>query len=89
MLVKLETIAVEIMAEDHDASPVMSMVVLSDSIPVAANCCFKPIGTDGLVGVTEIDANVAGVMVRVELPVIAPNVALIIVSPTARGDAFP
>ena len=45
------------------------------------NCCCDPFGTDGVVGVTAIDCKVGAVTVRVAVPEIVPEVALIVVEP--------
>ena len=44
---------------------------------------------EGLAGVTAIDTSTGGVTVRVVDPLIAPNVAWMVVLPTATLDARP
>ena len=59
-------------------------------VPVAVNCCVKPLATDGLDGATAIEASVAEVTVRVSLGVvIPPSVAVIAVVPMASAEASP
>jgi hypothetical protein len=57
---------------------------------VAVNCCVKPLASDGLGGVTEIEASVAELTVReaggVDMP---PKVAVILVEPAASALATP
>lgn len=56
---------------------------------MAVNCCEVPTAMLGLVGVTEMDTRVAGVTVRLVEPDMLPDVALIVVVPTAAEVAFP
>ena len=53
------------------------------------NCCVRPLAIDGFAGVTAIDTRVAGVTVRTVDPTIAPEVALIVLVPTAAAVASP
>jgi hypothetical protein len=55
--------------ELHVAVVVRFCVVPSLKVPVAANCCVLPFGTDGFAGVTATDTSVAAVPVSVVLPV--------------------
>jgi hypothetical protein len=58
-------------------------------VPVAVNCWLLPKEILGLSGVTSIDTKVANVTVRVVLPEIAPDVAVIRVEPATRDVARP
>ncbi len=66
-----------------------SWVVLSVNVPVAVNCCVVPLAMLGFEGVIEIDTSVAGVTVKVVVPEILPEVAVMVVVPTATDVAFP
>jgi hypothetical protein len=68
---------------------VRSCVVLSENVPVAVNCCVVPLTMLGLVGVTAMDASIAGVTVRVVNPDILPHVAVIVVEPADDEVASP
>jgi len=56
---------------------------------VAVNCRVVPSTMLGLVGVTDMDTSVAGVTVSVVDPDILPDVAVIVVEPTATDVAKP
>ena len=56
---------------------------------MAVNCCVNPNASDAFVGVTAIDTSAGGPTVRVVEPVIAPDVALIVVEPWATLVARP
>jgi hypothetical protein len=56
---------------------------------VAANCCVVPVAMLGVAGVIARDTSVAGVTVRVVDPDILPDVAKIVVEPTATDVANP
>jgi len=58
-------------------------------VPVAVNCWVRPLAIDGFAGVTEIDCSVAAVTVRTVEPTIDPEVALIVLVPTATAVATP
>src|SRR6202022_2896451 len=58
-------------------------VLLSVNVPVAVNCCVWPLAIVGFTGVTAMDTNCGGVTVSVVVPVIAPDVAMIVEDPTA------
>ena len=68
---------------------VRSWVVLSEYVPVAVNCLVVPLTMLGLVGVTAMDMSVAEVTVNVVDPDIVPDVAVIVVVPTAAEVASP
>ena len=48
---------------------------------MAVNCSVRPAATDAVLGVTAIEANTGAVTVNVAEPVIAPEVAVIVVIP--------
>ena len=58
-------------------------------MPIAANCCVICRGMIGLLGVTDMEDRVAEVTVRVVLPKVLPNLAVIVVVPAARAVAGP
>jgi len=58
-------------------------------VPVAVNCCVSPLATLELAGVTAIETSAAAFTVSVVLPMMAPEVAEIVVVPTARLVARP
>ena len=64
-------------------------MVVSENVPVAVNCCRTPSGIEEFAGVTAIDTRVALVTVSVAVPEIEPNVAVIVVGPTAKPSAVP
>src|SRR5438045_3484147 len=68
---------------------VMSCVVLSVNVPVATNCCVVPLANVGVAGVTAMDTSVAAVTVKVVVPLIPPDVALIVVEPVLTLAASP
>ena len=56
---------------------------------MAVNCWVTPTGRLGFAGVAEIDARVAEFPVRVVLPEILPEAAVIVAVPVARVVARP
>jgi len=58
-------------------------------MPVAVNCLVKPFATLGMAGVTWIETSCAGVTLRRVDPDMAPDLAVIVVGPTAAGVARP
>ena len=58
-------------------------------MPEAANCTVVPAGILGLIGVTDMEDRVAGVTVRVVLPEVLPNVAVMFVLPAAMAVDWP
>lgn len=73
----------------HTAVLVRSCCEPSVNVPVAVNCADIPSGTDELAGVTAIEFNTAEVTVSTVDPLTAPNVAVIVVDPTAALEARP
>jgi hypothetical protein len=82
-------VAVVVVAEAHVTDAVRFCVLLSLKVPVAVNCCVRPLVTVGFAGVTAIDCRVAAVTVRTVDPTIAPEVALIVLVPTPAPVARP
>src|SRR5579871_2865800 len=82
-------VAVEVVPDAHVTDAVRFCVLLSVNVPVAVNCCVAPLPIDGFAGVTAIDFSVAAVTVNVVDPLIAPDVALIVLVPTATPVAKP
>src|SRR5579871_4483423 len=82
-------VAVEVVPDAHVTDPVRFCVLLSLNVPVAVNCCVAPLPIDGFAGVTAIDFSVAAVTVNVVDPLIAPDVALIVLVPTPTPVANP
>ena len=76
---------------------VILWLVPSEYVPVAVNCWVTPTGTLGLTGVTDIEDRVAGVTVRMVLPMEPPfmeplhvtEVAVMVVVPTEMAMARP
>jgi hypothetical protein len=66
-------------------------VLPSEYCPVATNCWFWPIVTEGFAGVTEIDCSAGGVTVTVKAvePLTELNAALTVVVPTVNPAASP
>jgi len=64
-------------------------VVLSEYVPVAANCLDVPFPVDGFIGDMEIDVKTAGVTVRMVFPLIDPSAAVMVVVPAATPVAVP
>jgi len=84
-------VAIDISEELHVTCVVRSCLLLSEKIPVAVNCCLVPRAMLGFVGVTSMETNVtvAAFTVRVVLPEIAPDVAVIVVEPSEKAVASP
>lgn len=53
------------------------------------NCALRPAATEPLVGVTAIDVRAAVVTVKVEAPLIVPDLAVIVAVPRAILLAMP
>jgi hypothetical protein len=58
-------------------------------VPEAVNCGVNPTGILGLAVVTDMEARVAEVTVRVLLPDVVPEVAVMIAVPAATAVARP
>ena len=53
------------------------------------NCCVRPLAIDGFAGVTAMDCSVAAVTVSNVDPTTDPEVALMVLVPTATAVASP
>jgi hypothetical protein len=65
--------------ESGDA--VRSWVELSVNVPVAVNCCVKPLAIDGFAGVTAIETRAAGLTASKIEPAVEPEVAVMVKVP--------
>ena len=81
--------AVEGGFEAQVAVEVRFCVCKSVKVPVAVNCWVLPNAIEGVAGVTAIDTSVAAVTARVVLPLIAAEVAVMVVDPTPALVAKP
>ena len=77
----LSTVATPVAEEDHVAELVSRVVVPSVSVPVAENCWVRPAATDGVAGVTLIEASTGAVTVSMAVPLTLPDAAVIVVVP--------
>src|SRR5688572_12486877 len=84
-----EIVATPSSADDHVTESVTSCVEVSVYVPVAVNCRVVPFALLGSAGVTSMDTSVAAVTVSVVEPEIGPEVAVIVVGPTALALAKP
>jgi hypothetical protein len=82
-------VATLVVCELHVAVLVKFCVELSENVPVAENCSVPPVAIDGFAGVTAIDTSVGAVTVRVVVPLIAPEAALIVLIPVPAPVANP
>jgi hypothetical protein len=85
----LFTVATDVLDELQVTCVVISRLVPSEYVPEAANCLVTPIGMLGLAGVTDMEDRVVGVTARDVLPETLPEVAVIVVEPTATALARP
>ena len=83
----LLTVATEVSDEFQVTCVVISWVDPSEKVSAAANCWVTPPGILGLAGVTDMDDKVA--TVRVALPEIVPEVAVMVAVPAATAVARP
>jgi len=65
-----------------------SCALLSVNVPVALNCCVVPGAIDMVAGVTAMETR-ESVTVRVAVPLTVPEVAVMLVDPTAMAVAKP
>jgi hypothetical protein len=85
----LPTVAKAGFEEAQATIVVILKLVPSEKAPVAVNCWLIPTGMLGFAGVTEIDDRVAEFPVRVVLPEMLPEVAVMVAVPAARTVARP
>jgi hypothetical protein len=86
---ELLTVAILPSLDVQVAELVMSCVVASVKVAVAANCAVVFVGTEGFAGVTVIRETVALVTVNTVLPLIDPEAAVMIALPVAALFAKP
>lgn len=67
--------------ELHNTDAVMSWVLVSLNVPVAVNCFVVPMAMLGLAGVTAIETRLAPVTVSKAVPLVAPEVAVMVAVP--------
>jgi hypothetical protein len=82
-------VATVVVAEAQVTLLVRFCVLLSLKVPVAVNCCVRPLAIEALAGVTAIDCSVAAVTVSTVEPEIAPDVALMVDVPAEAPVAKP
>jgi hypothetical protein len=85
----LLTVATDVLDEIQVTWEVISWVVPSANVPVAANCCVPCGDMPGLAGVMEMEDRVAEETVRGVLPQIPPKPAVMVVVPAAMAVARP
>jgi hypothetical protein len=85
----LLTVATNVFDELQVTCVVILKLVPSEYAPVAVNCWVTPTGMLGLAGVTDIDERVAEVTVRVVLPEILPEMAVMVAVPAEKAVARP
>ena len=75
--------------EVQSTEAVRSCTLESLNVPVAVNCFVVPTAMLPLAGVTTIDTSVADVTVREAVPLIDPEVAVIVAVPVPTPAASP
>jgi len=81
-------VATDVLDELQDTDVVRSwVIVVPDNVPVAVNCWVVPVISVGFVGLIDMAASV--VTVKVVVPEIVPDVALIVVVPAATAVTLP
>ena len=80
-------VATDVVPEVQVTVLVRFWVELSEKVPVAVNCCVRPLGTLGLAGVTMIDCKIGAVTVMTVEPLMAPCVALMVEVPVFTAVA--
>jgi hypothetical protein len=75
--------------EDQTTRLVMFAVDPSVYVPVAINGSVSPLATKGFAGVKAMDVTIAGVTVRVVVPMMEPSAAVMVDEPVARVEAMP
>ena len=82
-------LAVEALCDAQVTLDVRSCVLPSVNVPAAVNCCVVPSATEGFVGVAAIDTSTAAVTVKLVLPLIEPELAVIMAEPVPTLVASP
>jgi hypothetical protein len=85
----LFTVATDVLDDLQVTCVVISLLVPSEYTPEAANCLVFPAGTLGLAGVMDMEDRVAEGTVRVVLPEIKYEAAVMVVVPGATAVARP
>jgi hypothetical protein len=85
----LSTVATRVLDELQVTCLVMLKLVPSEKMPMAVNCWLTPTGMLELAGVTDMEDSAAEVTVRVVLPEILPEVAVMVAVPTKEAAARP
>ena len=85
----LLTVATKVFDELQVTCVVILKLVPSEYAPVAVNCWVTPAGMLGLAGVTDMEDKVAEVTVRVVLPEILPEMAVMVAVPAEKAVARP
>lgn len=85
----LLTVATKGFEEVQATCVVMSWLVPSEYVPEALNCMVLPAGMLGLAGVTDMEDRTTEVTVRVALPELFPEVAIMVEVPAATPVARP
>jgi hypothetical protein len=82
-------VATDVLEEFQLTCVVISWVVPSENVPLAVNCWVTPPGMVGSAGVTAMEDKVSEVTVRVVLPEIVPEAAVMVAVPAAMAVARP
>ena len=85
----LLTVTTNVFDELQVTCVVILKLVPSEYAPVAVNCWMNPVGMLELAGVTDMEERVAEITVRVVLPEISPEVAVMVAVPAATAVARP
>ena len=85
----LLTVATPVLDELQVTCVVISRVVPSEYVQVAASCWVLPAGTLGLSGVTDTEDKVTAVTVRVVVSVAVPVAAVMVVVPEPTAVTMP
>jgi hypothetical protein len=83
------TVAMLVPVEDQVAVDVRFCVLPSEYVPVAVSCSVLPKGIEPFTGVTAMESRAFALTVSAVLLLIAPEVAVIVVDPTATVLASP
>jgi len=83
------TVATDGLDEVQKTCLVRSWLVPSEYMPDAVNCWMAPTGTLGLAGVTDMEDRIAEVTVRVVLPGMVPEMAVMVAVPATAAVAKP
>lgn len=84
-----DTVATPVAEDDQVAVADRFWVPPSEYVPVAVNCTDWPSGTEGFAGVTAMLIRAGELTDRAALPVIEPDVAVMVVFPVATPRASP